>query len=240
MKKILAILALCGAIMTTQAQTISDTYRKIATKGYAEKEVTPDIIYLSISLKEFYMDGNLRKKVFIETLEKQLFDAAIAAGVKKEDFSIQNIYSYNYEINKKKPAELLQSRQYRIKVTNLNGLNTMMDKVDPQGLQSTSIDGYDHSQKREIEKELKTAAVKDARSNAEILAIADGETVGKSLVINDNSSFNFNELIPQPRMYGMMAKSASADGIESAQNDLNISIRPIKLTCYIDAVFEIK
>lgn len=221
----------------TNAQTNNiESYRKVATKGYAEKEVTPDIIYLSISLKEFYMDGNMKKKVFIETIEKQLFDAAMSNGVKKEDFTIQNIYSYNYD-NKKKNNELLQARQYRIKVTNLSGLHAMLDKVDPQGLQSTSISGYDHTQKREIEKELKTAAVKDARENAEILAAADGGSVGKVLVINDNSNFNFAELMPQPRMY---AKTAIMDSAGAASSDLSLDIRPIKLTCYIDGVFELK
>jgi len=236
MKKLLTIAFLVGTILMTKAQTNNiESYRKVATKGYAEKEVTPDIIYLSISLKEFYMDGNMKKKVFIETLEKQLFDAATAIGVKKEDFTVQNIYSYNYQ-NKKKNNELLQSRQYRIKVTNLNGLHSMLDKVDPQGLESTSISGYDHTQKREIEKELKTAAVKDARLNAEILAAADGGSVGKVLVINDNSNFNFGELVPTTRMF---AKSAMMDGV-SESSELTLDIRPIKLTCYIDGVFELK
>lgn len=237
MKKLLSVILLMSSIAMANAQSTIENSRKVSTKGYSEKEVTPDIIYLSISIKEFYMDGNVKKKVFIETLEKQLFDAAMAAGVKKEDFTIQNIYSYNYE-NKKKNNEMLQSRQYRVKVTNLNNINTMLDKVDPQGLQSTSISGYDHTQKREIEKELKTAAVKDARNNAEILAAADGQTVGKALVINDNSNINFNDLIPQPR--AMYAKAASMEADGNAGSGLDIDIRPIKLTCYIDGVFELK
>lgn len=238
MKKISAIILLMVSIVVTHAQTMNiESSRKVATKGYAEKEVTPDIVYLSVGLKEFYTDGNSKKKVSIETVEKQLFDAAMAAGVKKEDFTIQNIYSYNYE-NKKKNNELLQARQYRIKVTNLNSLNQMMDKVDAQGLQSTSIDGYDHTNKREIEKELKTAAVKDARNNAAILVAAEGQTLGSVLVINDNSNFNFNDLMPQPR--AMYAKSAMAEGGMADAEGLNITIRPIKLTCYIDCVYEIK
>jgi len=239
MKKLLALTLIIASTAMANAQNINiESSRKVATKGYAEREVTPDIIYLSISLKEFYMDGNLKKKVFIETLEKQLYEAAMEAGVKKEDFTIQNIFSYNSNI-KKKLNELLQSRQYRIKVTDLNGLNAMMDKIDPRGLQSTSISGYDHSQKREIEKDLKTAAVKDARQNAEVLAAADGQSVGKVLVINDNSSINFNDLVPQPRMYA--AKAAVAmDSAGAEAESLDIDIRPIKLTCYVDGVFELK
>ncbi len=238
MKKILTLLVLLTAVVSTQAQnSLMENSRRVSTRGYAEKEVTPDIIYLSMSLKEYYQDGNSKKKVSIETLEKQLFDAAMKNGVKKDDFTIQNIYSYNAE-TKKKNNELLQSRQYRIKVTNLNNLNTMMDEVDPKGLQSTSISGYDHSQKRQIEKELKTAAVKDARTNAEILANADGGSVGKALMINDNSNVNWNEIMPQPRMYSM-AKTANAE-MDAAGEGLDLNIRPIKLTCNIDAVFELK
>ncbi len=238
MKKILTLLVLLTAVVSTQAQNaLMENSRRVSTRGYAEKEVTPDIIYLSISLKEYYQDGNSKKKVGIETLEKQLFDAAMKNGVRKDDFTIQNIYSYNAE-TKKKNNELLQSRQYRIKVTNLNNLNTMMDEVDPKGLQSTSISGYDHSQKRQIEKELKTAAVKDARTNAEILANADGGSVGKALMINDNSNVNWNEIMPQPRMYSM-AKTANAE-MDAAGEGLDLNIRPIKLTCNIDAVFELK
>ncbi|GAA4144237.1 oxidative stress defense protein [Sphingobacterium kyonggiense] len=238
MKKILTVLVLFTAVFTAQAQnSLMENSRRVSTRGYAEREVTPDIIYLSISLKEYYQDGNTRRKVSIETLEKQLFDAAMKNGVKKEDFTIQNIYSYNAE-TKKKNNELLQSRQYRIKVTNLNNLNKMMDEVDAKGLQSTSIAGYDHSQKRQIEKELKTAAVKDARTNADILASADGGTVGKALMINDNSNVNWNEIMPQPRMYAM-AKTANAE-MDGAGTGVDLDIRPIKLTCNIDAVFELK
>jgi len=238
MSRITTLILLMISMITANAQVVNiETSRKVATKGYAEKEVTPDIVYLAINIREFYQDGNSKKKVNIETLEKQLFDAAMAAGVKKEDFTLQNIYSYNQQ-DKKKNNEILQSRQYRLKVTNLNGLNTMMEKVDPRSLQSTSIEGYDYKNKREIEKELKTAAVKDARTNAEILAAADGQTLGLILVINDNSYFSYNDMMPQPR--AMFSKVGAAAGVEAEAEPLNIEIRPIKLTCNIDCVFALK
>lgn len=238
MKKLTAILLFIVSITLANAQIITnENIRKVATRGYAEKEVTPDIVYLSINLREYFIDGNLKKKVSIESLEKQLFDAAMSIGVKKEDFTIQNIYSFSQQV-KKKSSELLQSRQYRIKVTNLNGLNTLMDKVDPQGVQSMSISGYDYSNKREIEKELKTAAVKDARANALILVTADGQSLGMVLSITDNSNFNFNDMLYQPRM--MYAKASVTNEAASDNDSLNLDIKPIKLTCNIDCVYEIK
>ncbi|GEM66933.1 hypothetical protein SMI01S_05390 [Sphingobacterium mizutaii NBRC 14946 = DSM 11724] len=239
MKKLITLFALVGMITTLSAQTINmENTRRVATRGYAEKEVTPDIIYLSISLKEYYQDGNTKKKVAIDQLEKQLFDAAMKNGVKKEDFTVQNIYSYNAE-TKKKNNELLQARQYRIKVTNLNNLNPMLEEVDAKGLQSTNISGYDHSQKKEIEKELKTLAVRDARTNAEILAAADAENVGKVIMINDNSSMSWNDILPQPRMYAMSAKARNNE-MDAADQGLDLEVKQIKLTCNIDAVFALK
>ena len=115
----------------------------------------------------------------------------------------------------------------------------MLEEVDARGLQSTNISGYDHSQKKEIEKELKTLAVRDARTNAEILAAADAENVGKVIMINDNSSLNWNDLVPQPRMYAMAAKGVSNE-MDSNEQGLDLEVKPIKLTCNIDAVFALK
>ncbi|MBD1424214.1 SIMPL domain-containing protein [Sphingobacterium arenae] len=241
MKKIIGlILAVCMVSMSNAQTNNFESSRRVSTRGYAEKEVTPDIVYISISLREYFVDGNVKKKVDIETLEKQLYDAALAIGVKKEDFNIQNIYSYNYDSSKKKEnKQLLQAKQYRIKVSNLNGLNSMLDQVDPKGVQNTSINGYDHSQKRQIEKELKVAAVQDARTNAEIIATATGDKIGKVLVINDNSSFGWNDISPTPRMYAMSAKAEMGADASSEGGDLDINVRPIKLTCNIDGVFEL-
>ncbi|RZF60267.1 SIMPL domain-containing protein [Sphingobacterium corticibacterium] len=241
MKKIIGIIIAICIVSMSNAQTNNfESSRRVSTRGYAEKEVTPDIVYISISLREYFVDGNTKNKVNIETLEKQLYDAALAIGVKKEDFNIQNIYSYNYDSSKKKEnKQLLQAKQYRIKVSNLNGLNNMLDQVDPKGIQSTSINGYDHSQKRQIEKELKVAAVQDARANAEIIATATGDKIGKVLVINDNSSFGWNDILPTPRMYAMSAKAETSDAASADGESLDINVRPIKLTCNIDGIFEL-
>ncbi len=239
MKKIILSILILGMMGTTYAQQqIADNLRKVSTKGKAEREVTPDIIHLSVSLREYYLEGNTKKKVAIETLEKQLYDAALANGIKKEDFTIQNIWSYNpNDSKKKKNSELLQSRQYTLKVTDLSKLNTLFDDVDPKGLQNTAINEYDYSDKKELEKQLKVEAVNDAKINATILASAAGDKVGKALVINDNTNFNFNNFVPNVR--AMAFKSADAMGGAAEQESLDIDIKPIKIYCEIDIVFEL-
>jgi uncharacterized protein YggE len=69
MKKLFLIAALVATTFGAFAQN-ADLRRKIEVTGIAEQEVTPDIINVSISLKE-YLDGK-KKAVTISQLEKQL------------------------------------------------------------------------------------------------------------------------------------------------------------------------
>ena len=205
----------------------------VSTVGRAEEEVTPDIIYIDVTLKEFYDNGNTKKKVAIDKLEKDLFDSAT-----KEDFTIQNIWSYNTPEKKKKDTDILLSRQYRIKVTNLNNLDQLLDGVDKAGIQSTYISEYDYSKKKELEKTLKTKAVLDAKANAQILAEAAGQKIGKAIVLSETPQ----QIIfgVQPMMRNAMYKGAMAEAADAAgENGLDLNIRPMKVTSEISASFEL-
>jgi uncharacterized protein YggE len=210
----------------------------VSTVGRAEEEVTPDIIYIDVTLKEFYENGNTKKKVAIDKLEKDLFDSATKSGIKKEDFTIQNIWSYNTQEKKKKDTDILLSRQYRIKVTNLNNLDQLLDGVDKAGIQSTYISEYDYSKKKELEKTLKTKAVLDAKANAQILAEAAGQKIGKAIVLSETPQ----QIIfgVQPMMRNAMFKGAMAEAADDASGSgLDLNIRPMKVTSEISASFEL-
>ncbi|ULT28418.1 hypothetical protein KUH03_18775 [Sphingobacterium sp. E70] len=83
MKKILLGLAFLGLMTKLNAQQMVNK-EFVSTVGRAEEEVTPDIIYIDVTLKEFYDNGNTKKKVAIDKLEKDLFDSATKAGIKKK------------------------------------------------------------------------------------------------------------------------------------------------------------
>ncbi|WP_343567477.1 SIMPL domain-containing protein [Sphingobacterium sp.] len=237
MKKILLGLAFLGLMTQLNAQQMVNK-EFVSTVGRAEEEVTPDIIYIDVTLKEFYENGNTKKKASIDKLEKDLFDSATKAGVKKEDFTIQNIWSYNVPDKKKKDTDILLSRQYRIKVTNLNNLDQLLDGVDKAGIQSTYISEYDYSKKKELEKSLKTKAVLDAKANAQILAEAAGQKIGKAIVLSETPQ----QIIfgVQPMMRNAMYKGAMAEAADSAAgNGLDLNIRPMKVTSEISASFEL-
>ena len=229
MKKIILSSIIALSTFAALAQNV-DTRKKINVSGMAEQEVTPDEIYVGISLKEYLKDN--KKRVSIEELESQLQKAVIKAGIANEDFMINNISSYTNYWEKKKDPTFLASKQYSIKVTNLNNLNDILASVDPKGIAYTNIDRYAYSKENEIKKDLKIKALRQAKEKATYLVEAIGEKLGSSLEIQDSE----NTTYPQP-MYRnqMMMKAESAD---MAMPD--IDFKKIKITAQINAVFEIK
>jgi uncharacterized protein YggE len=226
MKKLLILISLLTVTVAGFAQT-PDMRRKIEVMGSAEQEVTPDIIYVGISLKE-YLNG----KIDIATLERQLQKAATDAGIAKEDFTVNNISSFNYNDPKKKASDFLASKQYRIKVRDLNSINTILSKVDDKGIQSTSVESYDYSKLPQLRRELKVKALLAAREKAAYLLSGIGEKLGGAIEIQDIENEQMNQPVYNVRMF----KSAMADGAEAPQD---IDFKKIKLNYQVRAVFEI-
>lgn len=229
MKKLIAIalVAFLG-LSTAMAQQV-DLRKKINVSGSAETEVTPDIIYIGISLKE-YLNG--KKKTEITELEKQLYAAVQKAGIAKENLTVSNLSSWNYATEKKKNPDFLASKQYRLKVSDLNKFNTILEAIDAKGIASTNIESYDYSKIESLKKDLKIKALLAAKEKAVYMVEALGEKLGGVIDIQDGGD---NVLQPVYRNY--MMKSAMA---ESADTAPEIDFKKIKLNFTVNAVFEIK
>lgn len=228
MKKLFILAALSVCTYSVFAQNV-DLRRKIEVTGIAEKEVTPDIINVSISLQE-YLDG--KKKTTIDQLENQLQNAVKDAGIPKEDFTISNVSAWNNTWQKKKNPDFLASKQYSIRFHDLNKFNQILSRIDPKGIQSTNIESYDYSKMTELKRDLKIQALLSAKEKASYLLSSINEKAGRPINITetDNSSFPG----PRPVMYKTMSANLNAAPAES-----DIDIKTIKLSFQIQAVFEI-
>ena len=234
MRKLLIIALLGSFALTTNAQTV-DTRRKVEVSGSAETEVTPDIIYVSISLKEYFRDNNNKKKVEIDELEKQLQSAVLKAGIPKENFTINNISSYNYIWEKKKNPEFLARKQYRLKVTDLTKFNQILGAVDSRGIEYTNIESYDYSKIESVKKDLKIKALQAAKEKANYLAEAVNDKLGDALEIQEIN----NEIYPQP-IYRANAMYKTESMAMDAAGMPEIDFKKIKLNYQMRAVFELK
>ena len=236
MKKLITAAILVFVTISGFAQNV-DTRRKIEVSGSAEAEVTPDIIYVGISLKEYFRDNANKRKVEIEELERQLQKAVLDAGIPKENFTINNISSYNYAFEKKKNPEFLARKQYRIKVTDLNKFNQILSAVEPRAVEYTNVESYDYSKIETLKQELKIKALRAAKDKASYLAAALNDKVGDALEIQEIN----NEYYPQP-MYRANATMRMDKGMASAEMAPmpEIDFKKIKLNYQMRAIFELK
>ena len=230
MKKLIAIAFVALFSVSAMAQQV-DLRKKINVSGSAETEVTPDIIYIGISLKEYLKDNNSKKKVDITELENQLYTAVLKAGIAKEDLMINNVSSFNYATEKKKNPDFLASKQYRLKVSDLNKFNDILSAIDVKGIASTNIESYDYSKIETLKKDLKIKALLAARDKANYMVTALGEKLGGVIDIQDGGD---NVIQPVYRNYMMKAEMADTAPAQE------IDFKKIKLNFTVNAVFEIK
>lgn len=210
-----------------------DTRRKIEVIGSAETEVTPDIIYINISLKE-YMIGNSKKKTDIKDLERQLQSAVLNAGIPKENFMINNISSYNWNWSSKKATDFLARKQYKIKVTDLSKVNQLLDAVDSKAIEYSGIENYDYSKIEDLKKDLKIKALQNAKTKANYLVESIGEKLSNSIEIQE-----INEEVYAAPKYNMLRASAMASSDEG-EGMPDIDFKKIKLKYQMRAIFEVR
>jgi uncharacterized protein YggE len=230
MRKLIALACIALFSMSAMAQQV-DLRKKISVSGTAELEVTPDIIYISISLKEYLKDNNSKKRVDITELENQLYTAVQKAGIPKENLTVNSLSSYATVTEKKKNAEFLASKQYSLKVTDLNKYNTIIDAIDPKGIAYTNIENYEYSKIDALRKELKIKALQAAKGKASYLLESLGNKLGNALDIQEVN----NEQFPQPMYRSKVMMMETAD----AQAPAELDFKKIKLSYVINAVFEI-
>ena len=147
---------------------------------------------------------------------------------------INSLSSFNTAPEKKKNPDFLVSKQYRLKVTDLNKWNEIIGSVDPKGVAYTNVDSYDYSKIEALKKDLKIKALQAAKVKATYLVEALGEQLGGVIDIQEQGNENY----PVYRASGMMMKSAMAD--DNGGSAPEIDFKKIKLSYVMNTVFQIK
>ncbi|RFS22503.1 DUF541 domain-containing protein [Chitinophaga silvatica] len=234
MKKLMLLatgLILSLGVFAQQQQQV-DTRKKIEVIGSAEMEITPDEINFTISLRE-YLKG--KNKVEIGTLEKQLQDAVAAAGIPKENFTIENVYGSNYDwdVRKKKdPLEFMARKQYRLKLNRLDKINAILGAVDAEGIESARVSSFSSSKMEQYRKEVKIKAMQAAKDKAEYMLAAVNNKLDNLLEVQEINTDNYADFRPLAANY--MAKGGGAS------EDSNIDFKTIKVRAEVRTVWEIK
>lgn len=255
MKKVIAATMLSSVLLalptsTLPAGAVNGTDSTL-NKGYvsvsytAEKEVSPDTVEVSISVKtddKKSMQEAVRKNKEISdkvySYLKSVITPANGDYVKTSNFSASPSYIYNN--NKRTLDKYNVSNNVIVHTKSIDKISTIID--NSLSLGATDVDSLNFllSEKDTQCADLLSNAAKQARKRADIVATSVGSSVVGIKNIDTTCSLNNSSRYPVYRNSLMMAKAESMDGATSETNSVNIEAGTIKIYSNVNASFYLK
>lgn len=232
MKKILVlaigIIALSGTICAQNNQNLNI----IEVSATAQRAVTPDEIYLNITINEKDNKG----KISVDIQEKQMITALENLGIDtKEHLTVRNMGStlQNYTLKK---DEIFASKDYSLKLSSASTAYAAINALNNLGIAEVTLARTALSNKLELEVKdsLLAEATRKARKNAEIMANAAGSKAGKAIYLSN--TYYFNTPIEEEIPFALVSRKANADN-STYKSEIRINQQHISMN--VNCKFEL-
>lgn len=207
----------------------------IHVTGYAEKELTPDTAFVTMSTETLAADADTARVNNIRVMNK-LSESLKALGIEANDMKTLN-YSLRpiYDQASKKITRYKVNNSLRVKVTDLKLLGKVLSKGAEAGVNRVSGVEFSCSNAAEVKADLISAAVANGRLVANSAVKAAGGELGKVKEINVNGRF---PVFQERNTDGMvMLKAVNAD---MAEETPNLEVGTQKVSESVDMVFYIE
>jgi len=177
----------------------------IEVNGYADTTITPNEIYIRITLSE----SDTKDKVSLEDMEKKLVAGLKTLGIKTEkDLTTSNIQS-SFQYHALKQADVLKKKEYNLKVSDATIATRVFIKLEELKFGNAEIEKVSHSEISKIRNACRTKAILNAKEKAIALTTVIGQQVGLALLISDYSNDSDGTVqVAQPKGLRMMAVDA--------------------------------
>ena len=149
----------------------------IEVSGSAERWITPDEFTFKITLFERMVN---KQKLTMEQQETDLRKELLALGVDvAKDLSVFDLTSTYFR--QKKVRDVLSSKDYRLKLRDLNKIAKLQDLADRLNVSKLDLIDTEHSEITKLRRETKMDAMKAARDKADYLLGSIGQRAGKPI-----------------------------------------------------------
>jgi len=229
MKSTVRILCIGAAVMAFAACVQNSNQNNVPSYveivGTAEKEVDPDIFYLSFSLDE----SDNAKKIDINAMEQRMLAALQSLGIDtKNDLTVTGMSGDDWYWWWRKSHKKYQRKTYSLKVEDLDLVNKSCDKLDSLKV-SYRLSKVDYSQMDELKKEMQQEAVKAARQKAENLLSSENKKVNELIYLREQNYYS--DFYEAPTLW--------EDGYNK-EEELSLAFKKIKASYNVVARFSIK
>ncbi len=225
---ILSLMALlCATSFFAQSKSFLDT-PYLETSSQVDTLVTPDKIYLNITIQEKDSKG----RVSVEEQENKMALRLKALGIDLDKQLVIKDFSSNFKKYFLRDKEVLKSKQYSLLVYSGKQVGDVMVALEQLDIANAFVEKTEYSKMDALELELKSRAIKKAKLKAEALTKPLGQKVGMAIHIVDNSQPYYPRYDQAPRME---LKAVSAD-MGQAQ-PLDIDFEKIKVETMVNVKF---
>jgi uncharacterized protein YggE len=236
MKKIITTAILAFFITGVFAQEHNPFPKTINVTGSADMEITPDEIYVIVTLKEYEKKGT--GKIDLERIKTHFLNACTSVGLPDSAITIAS-YEGNLLKKKRSKEELYATISYQVKFNSSKKIDELVNKLDDEATQSFDVARVSHSKIQEYRKQVRILAIRSAKDKAAYLTEAVGESLGTAVTITEYNRDGVQPLISQTSFANTLARASVADGYLSA-DDRNIDFRKIRIYMDVNVVFAIK
>lgn len=204
-----AIIAIAPA--TIWAQTESQPY--IMQNITCEQEVTPDELYISITINEKENKG----KQSVEELQTKMIKELQSLHIDVEKALTLNFMGSEVSYTTfRRSAVPRTTATYILKLSDADTMQKVVARLEALGITNISLARTSYSKENEIYNELGAKAMKQAKEAAASLAGAIGQSIGAAISVNSNRYSSGNN---QPRLYKARNTMLSEVNIDDIADD---------------------
>ena len=229
---IIATLLLFAAPTDSTAQTTTEAYIDINTT--VEREVTPNELYLQITISEKDYKG----KKSLEEMQE-----AMIGALKINRIDIPECLTLNYmgsEVGYKAFSKSIKSQTeatYMLRLNDVATMQSVITSLEERQISDIELVRTRFTGEKELKAEMGIEAMRLAKEEAQMLAGAIGQEAGKALTI----SYWMNSGQTQPRLYkARMANAVEDAAVEHPVGEPMISIGKNTYRFTVNVRFELK
>ena len=238
MRKLILTLLLSISIVTGFGQETGKNFidqNYIEVTGHADKEVTPNKIYL-----KFFINEKDFKNQSLAEVESKMIQKLKEIGINvDQNLSIKDFVSnfQNYWVLK---SDIRLIKEYQLLVNDARTAGIVFIEFEKLGISSISIEKLENTEIDKYELEVKVDAIKSAQEKATAIANSINQNIGRAIFIQESPSFLRVENALQGRVAGIQIRGISSLKESSGSSSTNIEFEKIKIEYNIIVRFELK
>lgn len=229
MKKIFYLFTLVLVTFSAMAQNNNSITPQVNVNGEGSVKIKPDYAVITMGAEIKDLDSAKAKKQNDEIIAKMI-QVIKKSAIAEKDYQTQRVNLYKTREYQEKKDYFVASQTITITLRSLDNYEKLMADLMAAGANTINGVEFKSTQTEKVATEIRAKAVLNAKKKAEDYASALNQSIGKALIISDQSIVN------NPRVY--MMKTAMAD--ESAGMDQTLAVGEIEISTNVNVVFELK